>query len=96
MEVDALIEQCTRRIAESPSNLKALSIRASAYMKKKSWKEAIADYDILLQHTPEDTVGWFNRGTAHEKLGNTNEAIHDFTQTLKLDPDHVNAGKYSY
>lgn len=91
VELDALIEQCSQRLVESPLNLKALSIRASAYMKKKAWKEAIADYDTVLKHAPDDAVSWFNRGTAHEKLGNTNEAIHDFTETLKLDPDHVNA-----
>lgn len=72
-------------------NVKALSIRASCWMKKKSYQRAIEDYTIVLQSNGQDVPALFHRGGAYEKLGFTNEAIADYTRVLACDPNHVNA-----
>jgi tetratricopeptide (TPR) repeat protein len=72
-------------------NFKAMSIRASCWMKKKSYERAIEDYSLVIQQNPADVPALFHRGSAFEKLGFTTEAIADYTRVLALDPNHVNA-----
>eukprot|EP01138_Halocafeteria_seosinensis_P007770 gb/GECG01007938.1/.p1 GENE.gb/GECG01007938.1/~~gb/GECG01007938.1/.p1 ORF type:complete len:1021 (+),score=132.22 gb/GECG01007938.1/:1-3063(+) len=91
VDVDRLIEQCTRKLEMQPNSFKALSIRASSYMKKKMYREAVEDYRLVLHQDPENVHAYYNKGIANDRVGNTEEAIEDFTEALKVDPDHVNA-----
>ena len=91
VDVDKLIESCTRKLTEDPENTKALLIRASSYVKKQQYQLSIGDYTRAVAMNPNDESTFYNRGTAYEKLGALDEAINDFTMVLNIDPNHVNA-----
>ena len=91
VDVDKLIESCTRKLTEDPENTKALLIRASSYVKKQQYQLSIGDYTRAVAMNPNDESIFYNRGTAYEKLGALDEAINDFTMVLNIDPNHVNA-----
>ena len=91
VDVDKLIESCTRKLAEDPENAKALLIRASSYVKKQQYEAAVNDYTRAIALSPNDETTFYNRGASYEKLGALDEAINDFTMVLNIDPNHVNA-----
>ena len=91
VDVEKLIESCTRKLAEDPENAKALLIRASSYVKKQQYEAAVNDYTRAIALSPNDETTFYNRGTSYEKLGALDEAINDFTMVLNIDPNHVNA-----
>ena len=91
VDVDKLIETCSRRLGEDANNAKALFIRASSYMKKHEYQLAIDDYSLALQINQNDVACVYNRGMAYEKMGALNESIRDYTRVLEIDPNHVNA-----
>ena len=69
MDVNKLIESCTRILKENPESKKALLIRASSYVKKQQYQLAVDDYSLALSVAPNDVVCLYNRGTCFEKLG---------------------------
>lgn len=52
----------------NPSHRKALFIRASSYMKKKMYLEAIQDCHSLLDIDSRNVSAYYIIGCAHEKL----------------------------
>lgn len=72
---DKLIDQCTRMLGENGHNTRALNTRAGCFMKKKLFARAVEDYTALLLLTPDDAAVLYNRGTAYDKQGHTNDAI---------------------
>jgi hypothetical protein len=44
-----------------------------------------------LEIDPLYVTGIYLRGTIYEKLGKIDDAINDFSEVLRLDPNHVNA-----
>jgi hypothetical protein len=42
------------QLSDNPASAKALSIRASCYMKKKAWAAAVDDYTAVVALTPHD------------------------------------------
>src|SRR5262249_49339409 len=50
----------------------------------KKWRQAIADYDHVLELKPNDYVVLNDRGLAKMEIGNTYDAISDFTKAIKL------------
>jgi hypothetical protein len=75
VDLDKAIEQCNRKLAESPRNLKALTTRAGCFMKKKLFAKAADDFSAVLAVTPEDVSVLYSRGAAYDKLGQTTDAI---------------------
>ena len=54
VDVDKLIESCTRKLTEDPENTKALLIRASSYVKKQQYQLSIGDYTRAVAMNPND------------------------------------------
>jgi len=75
VDLDKAIEQCNRKLAESPRNVKALTTRAGCFMKKKLFAKAADDFSAVLAVTPEDVSVLYSRGAAYDKLGQTTDAI---------------------
>lgn len=73
---------------------------ADLLFKEGKYKEAITAYDEYLATKPKDVKSLYNRGRAHEELGDLNKAKADFERVLSLDADNLNAnlsmGKYWY
>ena len=75
VDLDRVVDQCTRKLAENGRNVKALSARAGCLMKKKLYALAVDDYSSLLSLVGEDAPSLYSRGTSYDRLGQTNDAI---------------------
>ena len=91
MNLDSLIEICSKKIILEPHDRKALFIRASTYLKKGLYFDALEDCNAIIKNKRDYAGAYFIRGCANEKLGELNLALQDYTTVLKLDPFHVNA-----
>ena len=60
-------------------------------MKKEKYLEAIEDCHKLLDVDSKHVLAYYLIGSAHEKLGEIQYAIENFTIVIELDPTHVNA-----
>lgn len=91
INIDSLINICTSRLEINPSHRKALFIRASSYMKKRMFEEAIEDCHRLLNLDKRNVGAYYIIGCAYDKLQEVEIAIENFTIVIELDPTHVNA-----
>jgi protein O-mannosyl-transferase len=69
--------------------------RADAYVEKKRYNEAIADYEMALvksNFTYKD--GYFGKGYTYYVLNDYKKAIENFDQYLKLNNNYINAYVY--
>ena len=89
--LDSVIAICSQKLAESPTNTKALTTRANAYLRKDMCEEALQDCTALLSCGKDCTQAYYIQGCAFEKLGLVDSSIESFTKVLELDPNHVNA-----
>ena len=70
---------------------KALFIRASSYLKKNQFIEAISDCNKLMKLDKMHSGAYYVRGCAYEKSDEIEKSIEDFTKVLEIDPHHINA-----
>jgi tetratricopeptide (TPR) repeat protein len=70
---------------------KALFIRASSYLKKNQFNEAIQDCNKLMKLDKKHSGAYYVRGCAYEKLEEIDKSIEDFSKVLEIDPHHINA-----
>lgn len=68
INIDNLINICTLKLEANPRHKKALFIRASSYMKKKQYMDAIEDCHRLLDIDSRNVNAYYLIGCAHEKL----------------------------
>lgn len=84
----------------------ALSLADKAY-NAAEYTEAVKYYDLALRSYPKRAELWFNRAYSHSMLEQDREAISDYEQALKIDPNiypetthhnlgikYYNAGEY--
>lgn len=69
LDVDNLIGACTQKLSVDPTHEKALFIRASSFVKRRMFDEAIADCNKLMDLNPHNANAFYVRGTAFERLG---------------------------
>ena len=86
-----LVSICTKKLSIEPEHQKALFIRASAYMKKNDYNNALGDCNKLILIQPNSIPSLYLRGIIYQKRGEIDKSVHDFTEVLNLDPNHVNA-----
>jgi len=82
---------CTENLNKNPKDIKALSTRHSAYVKKSLYKEALADCNTIIQLIPNEANSYYIRGVLYEKMNMLNEGVADFTECLRINPNHYNA-----
>jgi tetratricopeptide (TPR) repeat protein len=63
--------------------------RANAYMDKKDYEKAIADYTSAIELEPNNAIRYWGRGDAYQSKGDNEKAIADFTTAIKLKPDEA-------
>jgi tetratricopeptide (TPR) repeat protein len=96
---DVSIRACTAIIDASDMGY-VLAIaylnRGIAYLEKRSYDNAIADFDEVLSLEPQNEGAYFNRGVAHNGKGDYESAIADLNEAILLDPKdaeaHINRG----
>jgi len=70
---------------------KAYYLRASSYLKKGKYNEALKDSNRLLEIDSKYIAAIYLRGCIYEKMNQIDKSIIDFTKVLELDPNHINA-----
>jgi tetratricopeptide (TPR) repeat protein len=82
INIDNLVSICTAKLAVNPLHKKALFIRATSFMKKKMFEEAIEDCHRLLNIDPRSVGAYFIIGSAYQKLGEIDIAIENLSIVL--------------
>lgn len=91
INLDDLINVCSRKLEEEPNNLKALYIRANTFLKKGLFFDCLEDCNKLTTIDTKYSGAYYIRGCAYEKMEEIDKAIEDYTTVLTLDSNHVNA-----
>ena len=68
-----------------PQDTKAYFQRGNKNLHKGKYKEAINDYDKVIELNPQSAHAYYNRGVAHDALKQYQEAINDYNKAIKLD-----------
>ena len=71
INIDNLIAICTSKLANNPHHRKALFIRATSFMKKQMFQEAIEDCHRLLNIDKRNVGAYYIMGCAYQKLEDT-------------------------
>lgn len=87
-EFDAAIRDFNASIKMLPNNGEAWVDRGAAELGKKQYREALADLDKGLElGAPEPEKAWYDKGVAHEALGDLKAAYYDYKKASELKPD---------
>lgn len=90
-DLDYLLQLCGKELAERPNSQQGLFIRASVFLKREQYAEAITDCNALLIVNPQHAGAFYVRGCAYERSGRLDLSFADFSTALALDPTHVSA-----
>jgi tetratricopeptide (TPR) repeat protein len=60
--------------------------KASEYIRKDMWDEAIAECSKAIEINPRDAEAYNRRGIAYANKGDTDKAITDYTKAIEIDP----------
>lgn len=72
------------KLAQNPAS--AAKQRGVLHAGQQRWAEARADFNLTVQHEPDDPDGWFFRAQAEAALGDLAEARSDMEQALAIAP----------
>ena len=81
------VRSLTRAIALDPQFGPAYALRAIAFTKLKEYRQAVRDYDKVLELTPEPEaarIAYNDRGLAKVSLGEYQSAVQDFTKSVAI------------
>jgi len=65
--------------------------RGVAYEKLGDHRQAISDYDRVIEIDPKYADAYSNRGITYDKLGNHRQAIEDFERAIEINPQYADA-----
>ncbi len=65
--------------------------RALEKAKRGDYYGAIADFTIVIEINPNNSMAYYNRGLAKNYLKDNYGAISDYTKAIQLDPKYVDA-----
>lgn len=66
----------------------ALKSRGAAYLKINKLRDAIADFDRLIEMDPDNARAYHLRGLAYEKKGDLDRALGDFNRSIDHNPEY--------
>lgn len=72
----------TTALELDPNNLGALNNRCWAYSEIGQYEQALADCNQLIAQVPEGDFPYLNRGIVHEKRGDMDAALRDYTEWI--------------
>lgn len=78
------LEYFSRNLRFHPTDPDCFIDRANAYLLSKSWQLAENDYSMSLDLDPGNSESWLNKGIALVNSGKTDDACHNFRQSLRL------------
>jgi tetratricopeptide (TPR) repeat protein len=78
-------------LSYDPFNAAARRALADLYARYDRWRDAESEYKRYVTLAPADLAGWFALGTAREAQGQILPAIQAYSETLMLDPAHLDS-----
>ena len=87
-------ESETPRRSETHDNVVVYFNQAKAKEKRGQVREAIADYDKIIELEPNNVKAYLYRGMARDRAAEYHEAIMDFDKIIELEPDNSNGYYY--
>ena len=83
------VEHFSAAVACDPDNAILVYNRRFAYLEADELELAKADFDLVIEMTPDDPDAYFRRGLCHKKQDNNAGAVKDFTRAIKLHPKNA-------
>ena len=77
----------TEKINSDPNNCIYLNYRAEAYYGSKEYENALNDLNKILEIDSEYEIDYFKKAYAEHKTDNNQQAIEDYTEYLKYNPN---------
>lgn len=77
----------TEKINSDPNNCMYLNYRAEAYYGNQEYENALNDLNKILKIDPEYEIDYFKKAYAEHKTDNNQQAIEDYTEYLKYNPN---------
>jgi tetratricopeptide (TPR) repeat protein len=92
-ELSKAIEDYTRVLQENPQATDAYLLRGSAQLASGALTAAAADYTRAIELAPDEAKAkaYYSRGVVHDRMNQAREAIADFTEALRRNPEYVAA-----
>lgn len=82
------IDKITEVLEQVPWYARIRELRAEAYMGVGNMIHAISDIKSMTKLTSDNTVGFHKLALLHYQLGESEEALMEIRECLKLDPEH--------
>jgi tetratricopeptide (TPR) repeat protein len=73
-------------LEEQPENALAFAQKGALLLEEKKYAAAINDFDSAELYGYREAALYLNRGIAKEKLNQTDAAITDFSQAIRIQP----------
>jgi tetratricopeptide (TPR) repeat protein/vancomycin permeability regulator SanA len=89
-ELRSVVDKSNQILVSQPHDFDALSRRASAFEELRSYDEASADLDLLIQLRPDDPETHMRRGRVRRRSGKLDLALRDQTKAIELQPRQAN------
>ena len=70
MDIQSLIEMCTKKLTQEPTHKKALLLRASSLIKNGELETALEDAKKLIEIDDQNSASFYLMGCIYEKMGN--------------------------
>ena len=84
-DLDRAIVDLGEAVLLAPKDVRPLSRRGTAWLRKKEYQKAVDDFSAALQIKP-DARDCVNRGRSYQAMDRIPEAIVDFDAAIRLDP----------
>jgi tetratricopeptide (TPR) repeat protein len=84
-DLDAASEAITRAESAGDPPQLTLAARGAIEMRRHDWREAERYFVAAMEHKPDNTMLWMNRGMARFELGSYEAAMTDFHEVLLRD-----------
>ena len=91
-DFDRACQWFTRTLAIDPKFDEAYALRAAAELGRKRFTDALADYDRAIAiRRPPDAGLRVDRGLCLTKLGRYDEAMAEYNEAIRIEPNHASA-----
>jgi tetratricopeptide (TPR) repeat protein len=87
IELDEALSDCDQSLMLAPNNLDTLNGRAFALYRQKKFKEALADFDTVLNVQSDNAEALFMRGVIKLQNGQEDAGITDVKAARSKDPN---------
>ncbi len=87
------IRRAQAEVEADPANVQKVLELGWAYQQAGQFEEAIAEYDIVIADSPQNTAALYNKGVILLAQGDEKDAEAAFWDVLEIEPAHVLAAK---